>query len=112
MEANELMIGDYVRFKSDLEVTRIDAYGLCNWIFSNIDPIPLTPEFLEKNGWVCSDGWFERNGVNFFIAKCGDKYKLCQVLHIRSFATITYIHELQHALRLCGLDELADNFKV
>lgn len=23
-----------------------------------------------------------------------------------------YVHELQHALRLCGLNELADNFKV
>lgn len=23
-----------------------------------------------------------------------------------------YVHQLQHALRLCGLDELADNFKI
>ena len=23
-----------------------------------------------------------------------------------------YFHELQHALRLCGLNELADNFKI
>ena len=26
------------------------------------------------------------------------------------FAQIYYVHELQHALRLCGLQELADNF--
>ena len=25
---------------------------------------------------------------------------------------LQYVHELQHALRLCGLNELADNFKV
>ncbi len=25
---------------------------------------------------------------------------------------INYVHELQHALRLCGLTDLADNFKV
>lgn len=24
----------------------------------------------------------------------------------------SYIHELQHALRLCGLNDLADNFKI
>ena len=23
-----------------------------------------------------------------------------------------YVHNLQHALRLCGFDELADNFKI
>lgn len=25
---------------------------------------------------------------------------------------IKYVHTLQHALRLCGFDELAENFKV
>ena len=25
---------------------------------------------------------------------------------------VFYVHELQHALRLCGLNELADNFKI
>ncbi len=25
---------------------------------------------------------------------------------------INDVHEFQHALRLCGLDEMADNFKV
>ena len=25
---------------------------------------------------------------------------------------IRYVHQLQHALRICELDELADNFKI
>ena len=28
------------------------------------------------------------------------------------FCDTLHVHDLQHALRLCGLDELADNFKV
>lgn len=27
-------------------------------------------------------------------------------------AKVKYVHELQHALRLCGLSELADNLKI
>lgn len=27
-------------------------------------------------------------------------------------AKVKYVHELQHALRLCGLSELAENLKI
>ncbi len=118
------MIGDWVRLVADkfpykvnsvetihpLPDVTLDDYGC---VFEDeVEPIPLTEEILKANGWECSDGWFERNDVDFFIAKCVDKYKLCQVYHMRSFVTIAYVHELQHALRLCGLNELADTFKV
>lgn len=77
-----------------------------------VKPIPLSEEILKENGWNCEEGWFENKDVNFLIAKVVNKYKLCPVYHMKSFATILYVHELQHALRLCGLNDLADSFKV
>ncbi|MBQ0088527.1 MAG: hypothetical protein KBT27_04250 [Prevotellaceae bacterium] len=35
-------------------------------------------------------------------------YIYCAMISIQ----IKYVHELQHALRLCGLNDLADNFKI
>lgn len=38
-------------------------------------------------------------------------YVIAGCLHTR-IKNIHMVHELQHSLRLCKLDELADNFKV
>lgn len=122
MKASELMVGDLVKIGQ--RVVMIDSIipdskqvvngGTFSVVYDDgeYEPIPLTEEIFKANGWMCSNGWFERNDVNFFIAKCVDKYKLCPIFHMKSFATIAYVHELQHALRLCGLSELADNFKI
>jgi len=32
----------------------------------------------------------------------------CNTTNVR----VNYVHQLQHALRLCGLNELANNFKL
>lgn len=125
MKANELMIGDWVMFQG-----REIVCG--NQIFSSeydgciIEPIPLTPEILEKNGWKCKtteistdvrgeivkDVWFMMQLLdgyghwNMRLSKvgAGETFDL--------FIQIHYVHQLQHALRLCGLAELADNFKI
>lgn len=83
------------------------------WEFDNKDnqpkPIPLTAEILEKNGW-----WYEiediwvHDGVSFCIEKWNGKFQCYDISQIK----LDSAHQLQHALRLCGLDELADNFKV
>lgn len=121
MKASELMIGDWVyqALYKDAEIpnkghgwkeVRVTCLPFDeDWA---IAPIPLTEKILKANGWICCDGWFERNNVDFFIAKCGYKYKLCPIFHMRSFTTIAYVHELQRVLRCCGLNELADNFRV
>lgn len=78
---------------------------------SEIEPIPLTSEILEKNfkeflpginlmyelggPYVASDE--EGQWVLGLISKEQSKrYPLVK---------ITYVHELQHALRLCGIDK-------
>lgn len=66
-------------------------------------PIPLTPEILEKNG------------INLDMNVDLTKPLFSMGIHANDTCVkkrFRYIHELQHALRLCGLEELADNFKI
>lgn len=82
-------------------------------------PIPLTPEILEKNGFKLRDGFFyhriddKPHHYDFKLENGGvftsEGYTLqCCIYHL----TIRYVHELQHCLHLCGLNELADNLKL
>ena len=142
MEANELMIGDWVGRVFDDK--RID-YRQVDWIRTGeigmryqkvwaigcIEPIPLTPEILEKNGFVQEDdadmdaiaykcfceiltGHYSANDV--IVSYDGSKeFTITNDLGYPCDEITLYrpkVHELQHALRLCGLNELADNFKV
>jgi len=69
-------------------------------------PIELTPEILEKNikvYYLCSYCLStEESAINGYVLKVG----------VNCIIGINYVHELQHALRLCGLQELANNFKI
>ena len=93
-----------------------------------IEPIPLTPEILEKNGFersVIIPSKFYRNIDNERLIFCPHSscYDLgyvhwnesndVDIMHrLEVQQPIMYIHQMQHALRLFGLDQLADNFKV
>lgn len=112
------------------------------WVFEDNEykpqPIPLTPEILKKNDWYwgltsneedivsCVGGAYDEHWVydegageiSLFFPKDTDGGELRiddQMFnrHLEFFWCDTlYVHELQNALRLCGLNELADNFKV
>lgn len=121
MKATELMIGDWVCYDGDVEYScpiKIEGMDVsCDFCitsdrddvgFGGVMPIPLTAEILEKNGWVFNDvpfidGW-EFMGITIcdWSISCG----------INISMNVRYVHELQHALRLCGMNELADNFKI
>lgn len=124
MKAEELMIGDYffvakdnlcIRKGSVVEIRGIDAddklesknligSAHCRpldkfqfeggiWL-DYLEPIPLTSEILEKNGVkfeIGASGYpiIELDGLN-----CSVQYNL-----------IHYVHELQHAFRLCKIDK-------
>ena len=51
--------------------------------------------------------WYH-DEVDFSIEKWNGKFQCYDINSIK----LDSVHQLQHALRLCGLDELADNFKV
>ena len=89
------------------------------WEFDDKDdqpePIPLTHEILEKNGfWVMEkvDNGAEEyivyatGGLIFYYNRDNDYH------FPNTPISWKYVHQLQHALRLCGLNELADNFKI
>lgn len=73
--------------------------GFLSSHIENIEPIPLIKEILEKNPQVEELGyWDERSNLfRLFAMPCINLWS---------------VDRLQKALRLCGLNELADNFKI
>ena len=118
MKANELMIGDWVLFNgnskkvtsllvTDLGVDQIYVFGnSCQvaTISEYIEPIPLTAEIFEKNFRVDKqwgeNGWYINDHIHIYQTTTG-VYNI-QYMEI---VDIQYVHELQHALKLCGIDK-------
>lgn len=107
MKAEELMIGDWVIDEYTNRPMRIEAVN--KMMGSGLLPIPLTAEIFEKNGF--ENGQFCNEYIldddNFYIIEVNHSY-----LYQESDIEINYVHELQHLLRLCGLNELSNNFKI
>lgn len=123
MKATELMIGDWVMNPNDgrtykihtitaVEQTRLsNPYNLTDLEYGLGEPIPITAEILEKNGFrIGHHGTY--NIWGFHIGNHYDGYFTPYIDVGYATRDLTYVHELQHALRLCGLNELADNFKI
>lgn len=123
MKKNELMIGDWVKsLKEDhsgeygqvIDIDHHDTvlleYQCVNYYtdVEHIEPIPLTPEILEKNG-------FTRYGQVYanlqqWVGKFGDKRKsFVQDIRtgewVMNDVWINYVHELQHVLKLCKIEK-------
>lgn len=110
MNANELMMGDWVYHSEDgfTQIGQRDFHDHTKEYWNKFSPIPLTAEILEKNGFKNIDklGAERCNGFNIYF-KDGDGFSFNE-----HYFSLHYVHEFQHALRLCRLRELADNFKV
>ena len=82
-----------------------------NWVrIGLLEPIPLTPKILEKNGFEYEPyklAWHLPNGFRILISEIWELY-LDDCLK----AKLYNVHQLQHALRLCGLSDIAENFKI
>ena len=145
MEVNELsckdlMVGDWVIphiYDAALEPSKIvgihyNSYkgkDYVDWVdcdvwdelsLNDIKPIPLTPEILEKNGFV------ENRGITSWKFET-DREDLIDIYGVKDYhlsiniedthgsgkgyrwmlnnLTIFYVHQLQHALRLCGIEK-------
>ena len=98
MKATELMIGDWVKDKYKPIPHKVDSWADFN-SSEDLSPIPLTSDILEKNENVKELGYWDKET---------DVFRLYAV----PIVNLWDVHILQHALRLCGLDKLADNFKV
>ena len=125
----DLMLGDLISCKSIIEryakiteiykqltppfkqMVSLRTKGLRYCVpIDEIESIPLTEEILEANGWACDD-----INYSWYLDKFPDLYK-----HENGFLNyydgievrFNYVHELQRALRVCGLWDKADNFKI
>lgn len=154
IRCRDLMVGDWCcdRHGFPMQITNVgDDYAYATfegnegdpWEYDDKDnqpqPIILTPEILDKNGWYfgltsdeedaeyCLGGchydrhWTYDEGagsISLIFPNDTDGGEL--IIDDQSFnrhlnlvfCDTLHVHELQDALRLCGLNELADNFKV
>ena len=135
MKATELMIGDLVCLKDDTKYElplkvdgtatddiSLEGEGFLGGVDGLIRPIPLTPEILEKNGFgfvkssdkdTVWNGWWIYKGLELGTC-CLDRegnWPCCINIDDMNI-TCEYVHQLQHALRLCEISDLADNFKI
>ena len=110
MKAIDLMIGDFVKFANS---------DVCHMVYAvqgksvkidkqywhkadKLKPIPITPEILEKNGFVKEYGaaWniYRHSHKKWFVLF---KKEFGLYLHIgETEFRIDYVHELQHLMRL------------
>ena len=154
IKCRALMVGDWCcdHHGFPMQITNVgDDYAYATfegnegdpWEFDDKDnqpqPIILTLEILEKNGWhfgltsdeedaeYCLGGchydrhWTYDEGagsISLIFPNDADGGEL--IIDDQSFnrhlnlvfCDTLHVHELQRTLRLCGLNELADNFKV
>lgn len=124
MKCKELMVGDLVSHNEVPIQIIFVGNGYANYEdeeggpcqlddkYYPPEPIPLTPEILEKNGWKETQYCYEYRDYKNTIQCClPDMIGRINGVEIENFEC-EYVHQYQHLLRLCGLDELADNFKV
>lgn len=134
MKAKELMIGDWVKFPIGndriIDLPYVEGKGICASFsasatlfpvpVSEIEPIPLTSEILEKNGFVINRGptsWkFETEREDLIdIYGCLDYHLSINIEDTHGSGkgyrwmlndfVIHYVHELQHALRLFRIEK-------
>ena len=125
MKIEDLMVGDWVYIaehpmRKEAKQVKPEHFLRSLVIF---EPIPITPKILEKNGFI--DKSFEANlKYKYFIHT--NEYQLGYYTKTNSFNVykrgidpfytkdvfccgfqniVKYVHELQHALKLCGIDK-------
>lgn len=92
---------------------------------SRCQPIPLTDDILKLNGWEISKWncilksykdnkvYMGLRGNDFVVWMDVEEYEETHVYYADYILPKpNYVHELQHCLRLVGLNDLADKFKV
>lgn len=133
MKATDLMIGDWVmslredhsgEYCQVIDISHHDTvlleYHRTNY-YTNIEhikPISITEEVLKKNGFMeIEEGYYkwdshgddEESEVHYEVVRVYLDSKITanvKSLNICEFnGIVNYVHELQHALRLCEIDK-------
>lgn len=121
MKTTDLMIGDYV-VNTEFGKNKIDKIETLEprrvWLkrgktyvqIKFIEPVPLTTEILEKNGFVKDENDDNMYYWNWSVIddcmsydKETSKVRIFSVSGLTFVKILQYVHELQHALRLCEI---------
>lgn len=126
MDAKDLMIGDWVMTEVGImRVAQIFKNHIdCNvptgskiWKITTIEPIPLTPEILEKNGfkrvrdklgrvfYSIADDYFDLTIDEITDSIWCIEYDDLEAHFPTCRNLVAHVHELQHVLRLCGVEK-------
>lgn len=132
LKISDLSVGDWVRVINQFDA-QIDGYhsgsgslslktrqgNLVHYRLEDMHPIPITAEILGKNGWS-SDGMYATLRIDEYLHLeyyyhehrlrkyyCGkDEWQNHATVTDITFAVQCYsVHQLQHALRLAGVDK-------
>ena len=127
LKVSDLSVGDWVQDKNGIYAKVLGMENWSNGYFLNIElhgvnvgvtplasvlPIPITAEMLEKSGFERSKSpfavYFHADKVWISYDKRSETWSV--TININNvapnlYAKILYIHQLQHALRLAGLDK-------
>ena len=118
LSIDEIMVGDWLYitdYPMRKEAKQVKPEHLLRSLVT-FEPIPLTVEILEKNGILyrkssfyyiindnkdleCTHYIYQTIQNDWAIGVDTGAYE-CSV-----FARIKYVHDLQHALKLCGIDK-------
>ena len=106
MRVKELMTDDWYYWEAEgkkypLQVTK-DTFKLMDEDISNFQPIPITEEILEKNGFVRTNADVTTYKLTKYLywTPRGLEHELSEI----PICPLNYVHELQHTLKLCNID--------
>ena len=126
MKVEDLMINDFVWYNgrnlkvaaipNEIDTVILYELGTIGYEvgISDIKPIPITKEILEKNGFeeVTSHSYYytdtkAEDHLTIIMSLEDDGYWRVRIVNGYEFIRvyIKYIHELQHAIKLCKINK-------
>lgn len=115
MRVEELSIGDWVFDKDKNTYRQVETEDFYFGRTLYFEPVPITPEILERNGFELKpDGWLwsnegleDQNYIFIQFRKGCEGVRNCEINFIHraqfTFKQMYFVHDLQHAMRLCGI---------
>ena len=111
MTYKELMVGDFLQAQPNNKIVRVveikDDEIVCNERCYDLKPIPITHNILRKIGFCPGQHSDFLSGINSDYRVEYLDYNGFTIKSTTSRLKINcdYVHELQHALRLCKIDK-------
>lgn len=107
IKTENLMVGDWVLDTRTNNPLRVNPF-LAETEVPEWQPIPLTPEILEKNG-LTNDyyGSYFKEDEYMLLEISSSEDGIYWTIHVHEYniLKLEYVHELQHALKLCRIDK-------